>query len=287
MAMLATQLEGKVALITGGGAGIGRGIAEAYAELGAHVVIAEINPAHAEDVRVALAGLDHEPLIITADVQEKSDVDNVIAQIDQKFGRLDILINNVGDFLGWHSKFERFTEQQWDDLYNINLRHIFVVTQAALPLMRRSGKGGSIINISSIEGFRGIPACAVYAAFKAGIAGFTKSLALELGQDNIRVNAIAPETTETPQVPIGGLIPPEHQEHIKRWIPLGRFGTPQDAAGCAVFLATDLSAWVTGTTIHLDGGALAAGGFYRTPDGYWTNLPVVTDRGIKPPKRKK
>lgn len=287
MTEIAKQLEGKIALVTGGGGGIGRGIAEAYAELGAHVVIAEIDAKRAEDTRKALASIGPEPLVITADVQEKSDVEDVISRIDRKFGRLDILVNNVGDFLGWHSKFERFTEQQWDDLYNINLRHVFVVTQAALPLMRRSGEGGSIINISSIEGFRGIPACAVYAAFKAAITGFTKSLALELGPDGIRVNAIAPETTETPQVPIGGLIPPEHQEHIERWIPLGRFGTPRDATGCAVFLATELSAWVTGTTIHLDGGALAAGGFYRAPDGYWTNLPVVTDRGIRPPKRKK
>ncbi len=282
MSSFTPTLEDKVALITGGGAGIGRSVAEAYANLGARVVIAEIDPKRANDVKAALSKISADSLVVTADVQKKSDVENVIAKIDEKFGRLDILVNNVGDFLGYHSKFERFTEQQWDDLYNINLRHIFVVTQAALPLMRRSGDGGSIINFSSIEGFRGIPACAVYAAFKAGITGFTKSLALELGPAGIRVNAIAPETTETPQVPVAGLIPPEHQEHIKRWIPLGRFGTPQDAAGCAVFLATDLSAWVTGTTIHLDGGALAAGGFYRAPDGYWTNLPVVTDRGIKP-----
>ena len=277
----APTLEGKVALITGGGAGIGRSIAEAYAHLGARVVVAEIDPTRADDVRSGLSQIGNEFLVVTADVQKTGDVKKVIEQIDKKFGRLDILVNNVGDFLGYHSKFERFTEQQWDDLYNINLRHVFVVTQNSLPLMHRSGDGGSIINLSSIEGFLGIPACAVYAAFKAGITGFTKSLALELGPAGIRVNAIAPETTETPQVPVAGLIPPEHQDHIKRWIPLGRFGTPQDAAGCAVFLATDLSAWVTGTTIHLDGGALAAGGFYRAPDGYWTNLPVVTDRGIK------
>ncbi len=285
MTGLTTQLTGKVALITGGGAGIGRGIAEAFAGLGATVVVAEIDAKRAEDVRGALAEIGSTSLVVTADVRKTDAVSGLIGQIEQAFGRLDILVNNVGDFLGHHAQFERFTEQQWDDLYNINLRHIFVVTQAAIPLMR--GSGGSIINISSIEGFRGIPACAVYAAFKAGVTGFTKSLALELGPDGIRVNAIAPETTETSQVPIGRWIPQEYQEHVKRWIPLGRFGTPQDTAGCAVFLATDLSAWVTGTTIHLDGGALAAGGFYRAPDGYWTNLPVVTDRGIKPPGRKK
>ena len=274
-------LQGKVALITGGGGGIGRGIAEAYASLGARVAIAEINPERVREIQTCLSEMGSDSLVITADVQKTLDVKNVIEQIDKKFGRLDILVNNVGDYLGYQSNFERFTEQQWDDLYNINLRHIFLVTQSAIPLIRRSGDGGSIINLSSIEGFRGHPTCAVYAAFKASITGFTKSLALELGPAGIRVNAIAPETTETPQVPIAGLIPPENQEHIKRWIPLGRFGEPSDAAGCAVFLATDLSAWVTGTTIHLDGGALSASGFYRAPDGYWTNLPIVTGSGIK------
>jgi hypothetical protein len=115
---------------------------------------------------------------------------------------------------------------------------------------------------------------------QVGDHGFTKSLALELGPAGIRVNAIAPETTETEQVKPSLFIQPQYREHIPRWIPLGRFGLPSDVAGCAVFLATDLSAWVTGTTLHVDGGALAAGGFYRTPQGQWTNVPVVSDNGI-------
>jgi len=117
-------------------------------------------------------------------------------------------------------------------------------------------------------------------AFKAGVIGFTKSLAVELGPERIRVNAIAPETTETEQVKPSQFIKPEHRDHIDRWIPLGRFGEARDAAGAAVFLASELSSWITGTTIHLDGGALAAGGFYRTPEGHWTNVPVVTDNGL-------
>jgi 3-oxoacyl-[acyl-carrier protein] reductase len=273
------RLDGKVALVTGGGAGIGRAIAEAYADLGAKVAVVEIDPHRAEDARKALGA---NGLVVTGDVCKTADVAAAIHQIGERFGRLDILVNNVGDYLAG-KKFERFTEDEWDALYHVNLRHMFVATKAALPLMRKGGKGGSIINISTIEAFRGIPTCPIYSAFKAGVTGFTKSLALEMAPEGIRVNAIAPETTETPQVPISSVIAPQYRDHVKRWIPLGRFGTPADAAGCAVFLATELSGWVTGTTVHLDGGALAAGGFYRTPENRWTNIPVVTAHGFQRP----
>jgi 3-oxoacyl-[acyl-carrier protein] reductase len=101
-----------------------------------------------------------------------------------------------------------------------------------------------------------------------------------LGPEHIRVNTIAPETTDTEQVQVTKWTNPKYMSHTERWIPLGRFGVPQDAAGCAIFLASDLSAWVTGTTIHMDGGALAAAGWYRTPEGQWTNMPVIADKGL-------
>jgi NAD(P)-dependent dehydrogenase (short-subunit alcohol dehydrogenase family) len=145
--------------------------------------------------------------------------------------------------------------------------------------MKKAGSG-SIISVSSIEGYRGLPNLVPYATFKLGIEGFTKSLALELGPSGIRVNAIAPETTETEQLKPSEWIPPQHRRRVKDWIPLGRFGVPQDVAGCAVFLATELSAWVTGSTIHCDGGALAAAGWYRTPEGQWTNTPVIEGSGL-------
>jgi 3-oxoacyl-[acyl-carrier protein] reductase len=274
------SLAGKSALVTGGGAGIGRAIATAFAQLGARVIVAEVDPARAAAVSAALAS-SPESWVSVTDVRSVPEVEQLCAEIERRCGLLDVLVNNVGDFLNVVKPFERTSEAEWDALYAVNLRHMFVVTRAAIPLLRRAAHGASIINVSTIEAFRGIPMTAVYSAFKAGVTGFTRSLALELGPHGIRVNAIAPETTETEQVKPSVFIPPQYQEHIRRWIPLGRFGAPADAAGCAVFLASELSAWITGTTLHLDGGALAAGGWYRTPDERWTNVPVITDSGLK------
>jgi NAD(P)-dependent dehydrogenase (short-subunit alcohol dehydrogenase family) len=275
------SLSGKTALVTGGGAGIGRAIVTAYASLGARVAVVELDLGRADALRKELTAVSDKNIVICADVRNADAVRSAIGEIDRQFGKIDILVNNVGDNLRLRGRFEDFSELDWDALYGINLRHIFIVTKAALPLLRKSGQGGSIINVSTIEAYRGAPPAAVYAAFKSGITGFTRSLALELAPEGIRVNIIAPETTATAQVPILDLIAEEYKHHIERWIPLGRFGMPRDAAGCAVFLATDLSAWVTGTAVHVDGGALAAGGFYRAPDGRWTNFPVITDVGIK------
>jgi len=275
------SLAGKTALVTGGGGGIGLAIARAFARLGARVVVAEIDPERARTAETALADLSRGSWAAVTDVREADQVRSLAAAIESRGCALDILVNNVGDFLNVLRPFERTTEEEWDALYAVNLRHMFLVTRATLPLLRRASGSASVINISSIEGHRGIPMAAVYSAFKAAIAGFTRSLALELGPQGIRVNAIAPETTETEQVKPSLFIQPQYRSHIPRWNPLGRFGVPEDAAGCAVFLASELSAWVTGTTIHLDGGALAAGGWHRTPEGHWTIVPVVSDNGLK------
>ncbi len=270
-------LAGKVALVTGGGAGIGRSIAENLGALGAKIAVAEIDAGKIAGLEADLAARNIEALVIQADVQRTDQVAAVMAEIDRKFGRLDILVNNVGHHLGCIKTLETMEEAEWDALYNINLRQLFVVTKAAIPLIKRGGRGGSIINVSSIEGFRGCPYNIAYTAFKHAVTGFTKAVAIELSGDGIRVNTIAPETTDSEQVPLAYLLKSELKDVSARCIPLGRYGQPQDCGSAAVFLATDLSSWVTGTTIHVDGGGLAAGGFQRLPNGGWTIGPLVTD----------
>jgi NAD(P)-dependent dehydrogenase (short-subunit alcohol dehydrogenase family) len=275
-----TTLKGKTALVTGGGGGIGRGIAEAFGSHGAQVVVAELKEERAEAVRAVLEAAKVDNMVVKTDVRVQSEVTQLLSEIEKRYGKLDILVNNVGT-ASTPKRFEETTDEDWDFEYQINLRHMFVVTRAAIPLIRKSGAGGSIINLSSIEAFRGIPMLTVYGAFKSAVIGFTQSLALELGHEGIRVNAIAPETTESEVITPSKWIRPEDRGAIASAIPLGRFGTPGDAAGCAVFLASELSAWVTGTTVHLDGGALAAAGWHRLDNGAWTNAPVISKGALR------
>lgn len=244
------DFNGKVVLVTGGGAGIGRATVAAFADLGASVVALEVDPARAEDLR---GRHGEQVLVVTGDATAGADAAALAGTIGERFGRLDVLVNNVGHFMTRPTPFERLSDEQIDDIYRVNLRHIFTMTRAMLPLLRACDGGASITNVSSIEGFRGIPQFAVYGAFKAAVTGFTMSLALELGPEGIRVNAVAPETTDTAQVPLDCMIHPSQRHHIPRWIPLGRFGTPQDIAGCVLFLASPLAAWVSGTVVHADG----------------------------------
>lgn len=280
------SMRDKVALVTGGGAGIGRAIVDAFGALGATLVVAEIDAAKVEALRADLAGAGIEALVAQTDVRNTTQVAALMNEVEHRYGRLDVVVNNVGHHLQIIKTLEAMTEEEWDQLYQINLRHLFVVTRAAIPLLRKSGRGGSIINFSSIEAFRANPYNALYTAFKHAITGFTRTMALELAGDNIRVNAIAPETTDSEQVPLQYLLKPDapgqllgRDAFLTRTLPSNRFGRPQDSAGAAVFLATELSGWVNGSTIHVDGGGLAAGGFQRTPAGEWTIIPEVTGKG--------
>jgi NAD(P)-dependent dehydrogenase (short-subunit alcohol dehydrogenase family) len=268
-------LKDKVALVTGAGAGIGKGIADAFASLSAKIVVAELNEKHCDALRTQYAKDGTESLVVKTDVCDIDQVNALAAEIDKKFGKLDILVNNVGHHLKLRKTLEQSTPEEWQALYDINLRHMFIVTRAVLPLMKRSGKGGSIINVSSIEGFRGYPGNIIYTTFKHAVTGFTRGLAIELSTDKIRVNVIAPEFTDSEQVPVEKLILPEHFKQAEGTIPLGRFGRPEDSAWAAVYLASDWSSWVTGTEMLVDGGGLCGNVFQRTPEGKWTNKPLV------------
>ncbi|MDE2435983.1 MAG: SDR family oxidoreductase [Sphingomonadales bacterium] len=271
----ALDFTGRTVLVTGGGVGIGRAIAEAFAAACARLIIAEIDPANADAVEAAIPGAR----VIRCDVRQRG-VGRLLAdRIAAETGKLDVLVNNVGHFL--HAQpFSTLTDAQMDEIVDVNLGQLLRITSALLPLLRKAAPGSSIINVTSIEAHRGIPGCSVYAAGKWGVTGFTKSLALELAPEGIRVNDIAPETTDTPQLALDYVIPAENRTHEERWIPLGRFGQPADCAGAALYLASPLAAWVTGTALHVDGGALAAAGWYRTPQGEWTNTPLISGNGI-------
>lgn len=270
--------SGKTVLVTGGGRGIGRACAEAFAAAGATVAIAEVS----EELRADFAAANPDALALRCDVTKSADVAALAATLKERFGKLDVLVNNVGDFL--HAKpFETMNDEEIDSIVEINFGQVMRVTRAMLPLLRAAAPGSSIVSVTSIEAFRGIPNCAVYGACKAAVTALSKCLALELAPDGIRINDIAPETTDTPQVALDYMIPPENRAHMDKWIPLGRFGKPEDIAGAALYLASPLASWVTGTTIHVDGGALAAAGWTRTPEGQWTVVPLVSGNGLRIP----
>ena len=257
--MTEANLAGRVAIVTGGAGGIGGGVTAALADAGARVVCVDLNepPPHP---RVG-------PII--GDVRNRETVDEAVAAAGPD---IHILVNNVGDYrpAGY---FARTTEADWQALYAINLEHVFRMTHAVLPFMRQQ-QYGAIVNVSTVEAYRGIPGNAVYSAFKAGVSAFTKSLAVELAPDGIRVNAIAPDLADTLQTPAEMMLRGRDPALIPSWVPLGRFGVPEDYAAVVLFLASDAARFVTGQTIPVDGGTLAASGWYRRADGRgWTNLP--------------
>lgn len=279
IAEAALDFSGKVVIVTGIGVGIGRAIAEAFADAGARVFGVENDEQRADSLAAARPDIE----VIRADICARATPAQLAALLEEAGGRLDVLVNNVGHFLR-PGPFASLPTEEAEAILDINLGQLLRTTSALIPLLRASAPGSSIINVTSIEAHRGIPNCAVYAAAKAGVSGFTKSLALELAPEGIRVNDIAPETTDTPQVALDYIIPPENRTNMDKWIPLGRFGRPEDCAGAALYLASPLAAWVTGTVIHVDGGALAASGWVQTPQGEWTNTPLVSGNGIRIPQ---
>ena len=260
-------------MVTGGADGIGGGVSRALAANGARVVIADIDRQSAERTAGAITERgDPEPLIHIGDVRDPDTVTALgVAAHDFGEGRVDVLVNNVGHYAP-AGLFVDSTEDDWDQLYATNLLHVLRCTRTFLPGMVGRGSG-SIVNVSTVEAFRGIPANTVYSAHKAAVAHFTRSLAVEVGNDGVRVNGIAPDVTDTPQVPYHRWVPDSEQHLVPSWVPLGRFGRPDDAADAVVFLASDQSRFVTGHTIPVDGGTLAAGGWYKRSEGGWTNRP--------------
>ncbi|QLL05059.1 SDR family NAD(P)-dependent oxidoreductase [Mycobacterium vicinigordonae] len=272
---LGTLLPDRVCVVTGGGGGIGAATSRLFAQHGAHVVIADIDAERARQTAQEISAAGGSAMAVVADVRDDEQVGVLAAAVLERHGRVDVLVNNVGHWVRHPGSFVSTDPQSWDELYRVNLHHVFLVTRAFLPAMidRRSG---AIVNVSSVEGLRGYPEDPVYAAFKAAVIHFTRSLAVQVGRDGVRVNAIGPDVTESLQVPYSRWLSTEEQAKWPRWVPLGRMGVPEDQARVILFLASDLSAFVTGHTIATDGGTGAAGGWFRTSrraDRDWTNRP--------------
>ncbi len=243
------SLNDKVAVVTGASRGIGRAIATTLAAAGAAVVVNyKSNQAAAEEVVRAIVAADGQALAVQADVGMPAEVEHLFKTALDRYGRLDILVNNAGitrDVL-----LLRMKEEDFDAVLDTNLRGVYLCTRAALRPMTRA-RSGRIINITSVIGLMGNAGQANYAAAKAGIIGFTKAVAREMGARNITVNAVAPGYIETE---LTGKLSDQIRAAILENIPLGRLGTPQDVANLVCFLASDAAAYITGQTLTVDGG---------------------------------
>jgi 3-oxoacyl-[acyl-carrier protein] reductase len=271
---MAGELNGKVALVTGAGSGIGEGIAHAFSDAGAVVVANDIALDAAERTAKELSGESH---AIAADVANRDDVAAVYAELDERFGGLDVLVNNAGIMEGepgelartservpqimaetmgggprttfWDA-LERISDASWDRMIAVHLSGTFFNMRAAVPRMIKRG-GGAIVNISSAAAVLGTPANPHYSAAKAGILGLTRAAAGELGARNIRVNAICPGVIDTPASRAGD---PAMVAMLAGSAPLGRVGTPDEIAAAALFLASDAGSYMTGQTLGVNGG---------------------------------
>lgn len=248
------SLKGKAALVTGGSRGLGRGIALALAQAGANVAVASRNSQALEEVVREIDRLDRRGIAVAVDVSRVEQVRKMVDKVVSTLGRLDILVNAAG--VNQRAPSLEVTEELWDFIVDINLKGTFFACQEAARVMKERG-GGSIINIASLLSGVGIPTLAPYAASKAGVVGLTRVLAAEWGPLGIRVNCIAPgyfRTDMTKRL----FSDPDWYTRLKRQVPLGREGFPEDLAGAAVFLASDASRYVTGQVIYVDGGFIAS-----------------------------
>ncbi|QIP15562.1 3-oxoacyl-[acyl-carrier-protein] reductase [Spirosoma aureum] len=244
-------LKGKVALITGASRGIGRAMALKFAQEGATVAFTYLSSVEkGQALENELRAFGGEAKGYRSDASDHKAAEELINQVVADFGKLDVLINNAG--ITKDGLLMRMSEEQWDSVINVNLKSVFNLTKAAIKPMMKA-RSGSIINLTSVVGIRGNAGQANYAASKAGIIGFTKSVALELGSRNIRSNAIAPGFIETEMT---GEINEKAIEEWKQQIPMKRGGQPDEVADCAIFLASDLSRYITGQVLQVDGGML-------------------------------
>lgn len=249
-----SQLNEKVALITGGGRGLGRAIALAYARAGADVVVASRTRQQLEDVAAAIQATGRRSLAVPVDVTDSHSVTNMVQATQREFGRIDILVNCAG--IGRSERLAEMTDQSWDEVIRTDLYGTFYCCREVVRVMIQQ-QAGSIINIASVAGVRSLPGFAAYGASKSGVIALTKVLALEVARYHVRVNAIAPGYFRT-DLNAAELDDPEIGPKIIKRIPLRRVGQPEELTPVAVLLASDEASFITGEVFSVSGGEMAA-----------------------------
>ncbi len=242
------RLHGTVAIVTGGGSGMGAAIAETFAREGAHVAVVDVD---ADAAKAIARKIGNTAIAIKCDVTKRSDIDAAVVETASAFGGLNVLVNNAG-VAHVNKPLLDIDEKEFDRVFAVNVKGLFMFTQAAVPLLR--GKGGVIINIGSTAGLRPRPGLSAYNATKGAVHNLTKTLAVELAPDKIRVCAIAPVATDTPLLPTFLGPAPGMREKFIATVPLGRLAMAQDIADAALFLASDEAKFLTGNIMEVDGG---------------------------------
>lgn len=277
-------LAGTVAVVTGGAGGLGETISADLVANGVSVGIVDRDPAAASRTAAALGDA---AIVQVGDARDPEVLDALFAAVDEHWGRLDSLVNVVGGT--FRAPFAEQSAKAWDALLRTNLTHVLHACSLAIPRMRAGGRGGSIVNLTTIEAHRAAPGFAVYSAAKAAVTQFARTLAVELAPDRIRVNNVAPDITPTPNMlgiaagADGDLDAASRRTfdpiNVAASIPMGRLGATTDISNAVVFLLSGLSSYITGTTIHPDGGTFASSGWLNWPDTGWANTvpPAIVD----------
>jgi NAD(P)-dependent dehydrogenase (short-subunit alcohol dehydrogenase family) len=253
--MIMKGIEGKIALVTGGGSGIGRAAALAFAREGAKVVVADVVAEGGRETVQMIKKADGEAIFVKTDVSKAAEVEALINKTVETYGRLDCAFNNAG-IEGEQAPTAENTEKNWDRVININLKGVWLCMRYEIPQMLKQD-GGAIVNTASVAGLVGFQGIAPYVASKHGIAGLTKTAALEYAQSGIRINAVCPGVIHTPMIERFFAGDPNAEDQFIAMEPVGRMGTPEEIAEAVVWLCSDAASFVTGLPMPVDGGFVA------------------------------